>query len=164
MMREYEIVFWVALNSQKDIEGIILKNARSTDPETKIISAIRSRLILTAYTTKCELSDKKTEEIIKEFYLDKFPVFVSEHTSWVLLDEPQLNKITPCILNKVRIDLLEIYNKEISKKEIFDKNDDVLNCDLNQVVNKLEEFTEGHKGKQGRRKKATDISEMLASS
>ena len=59
MMREYEIVFWVALNSQKDIEGIILKNARSTDPETKIISAIRSRLILTAYTTKCELSDKK---------------------------------------------------------------------------------------------------------
>jgi citrate synthase len=59
-----------------------------TDPETKIISAIRSRLILTAYTTKCELSDKKTEEIIKEFYLDKFPVFVSEHTSWVLLDEP----------------------------------------------------------------------------
>jgi hypothetical protein len=42
MMREYEVVFWVALNSQKDIEGIILKNTRSTDSETKIISAIRS--------------------------------------------------------------------------------------------------------------------------
>ena len=120
MMREYEIVFWVALNSQKDIESIIIKNARSTDPETKIISAIRSRLILTAYTTKCELSDKKTEEIIKEFYLDKFPVFVSEHTSWVLLDEPQLNKITPSTLNKLRNKLLKIYNKVIYRKEIID--------------------------------------------
>ena len=72
--------------------------------------------------------------------------------------------ITPCNLFKVRTDLLEIYNKEISTKEILDKDDDILNCDLNQVVNKLEEFTEGHKGKQGRRKKATDISEMIASS
>jgi hypothetical protein len=62
MMREVEIVFWAALNSPTDIEELIA--SEKDGRENHVLQGIRSRLMMTAYYTKSELSAKDTEVAI----------------------------------------------------------------------------------------------------
>ena len=88
MMREFEIVFWAALNTEEDIESLIKKNEDQANADQLTIQAIRSRLMLTAYSTKGELSDERTDAAVKAFFSEHFGHFVGKQPSWLLLDEP----------------------------------------------------------------------------
>lgn len=72
--------------------------------------------MLTAYTTKGELSDNRTDDAVKAFFSEHFGHFVGKHTTWLLMDEPSSSQMTPLILNKVRNELMKIYNEEIAPK------------------------------------------------
>ena len=80
MMREFEIIFWASLNSKEDIQVLIDKNKFSKNLEQSTIQSIRSRLMLTAYSTKGELSDERTDVAIKAFFSEHFGHFVGKHT------------------------------------------------------------------------------------
>lgn len=58
-MREVEIVFWAALNTPEEIQKLI-KDVREKglqeSVEKMVMQAIRSRLMMTAYYTKGEMS------------------------------------------------------------------------------------------------------------
>ena len=73
--------------------------------------------MLTAYSTKGELADERTDAAVKAFFSEHFGHFVGKHTSWLLLDEPCSSQMTPQILNNVKNNLLHIYKTEISKNE-----------------------------------------------
>lgn len=94
-MREIEIVYWASLNTNEDIKALVSdqpKNDASTN-ELQTTQAIRSRLMMTAYYTKGQLSSETTEQAVKEFFKHHFGDFVDKHTEWDLLYEPPT--ITP---------------------------------------------------------------------
>lgn len=109
MMREVEIVYWAALNTVEDILEVIKKNSQKDCRESHILQGIRSRLMMTAYYTKSELSCKDTEVAIQEFFNHHFGVFVDRHKEWYLLYEPP--EVTPQLLCQTRFELMEIYRK-----------------------------------------------------
>ena len=94
-MREIEIVYWAALNTEEDIKALIndlSKNEKEANT-MQATQAIRSRLMMTAYYTKGQLSSEATELAVKEFFKHHFGDFVDKHTEWDLLYEPPT--ITP---------------------------------------------------------------------
>ena len=72
--------------------------------------------MLTAYSTKGELSDERTDVAIKAFFSEHFSHFLGKHTLWLLMDEPKIQKMTPLALNKIRNELLYIYKTYLMKE------------------------------------------------
>lgn len=104
MFREVEIVFWASLNTASDIRAIIDKYSSSSKKtvESLILRDIVSRLMLTAYTTKDKLSTTRTNQAMTAFFSKHFGNFISKHTQWSLLSEPDSSRITPKVLNVTR--------------------------------------------------------------
>lgn len=73
--------------------------------------------MLTAYTAKGKLSSERSSVAITAFFTEHFGNFVSKHTLWSVLSEPEVQKITPRILNQTRTRLLSIYRNELSVME-----------------------------------------------
>ena len=46
--------------------------------------------MLTAYSTKGELSDERTVVAIQAFFSEHFGHFVGKQTQWLLMDEPKI--------------------------------------------------------------------------
>ena len=72
--------------------------------------------MLTAYTTKSELSEERTDAAVKAFFSEHFSHFVGKHTTWLLMDEPSTSQMTPMVLNQTRNHLVKVYNEEIAPK------------------------------------------------
>ena len=101
MLREYEILFWVALNTKKDIDQEIKEHRQDKNAETMTMSTIRSRLMMTAFYTKQKLSQDSTEQAINAFFWYYFDYFIGKYTDWLLLNEPDINSISPASLNVI---------------------------------------------------------------
>ena len=86
--------------------------------------------MLTAYTTKDKLSNTRTNESMTAFFSKHFGNFISKHTQWSLLSEPESARITPKVLNVTRRELLELYDNEISGIS-GSKNNNLFHQDLN---------------------------------
>jgi len=102
MLREFELFFWVSLNREEDIKAVIKEFRNEPNAEQMTVQAIRSRLMKTAYYTKQKLSPEKTEAAIQAFFSHYFDYFIGKHTDWLLLNEPDISKITPCVLNQTK--------------------------------------------------------------
>jgi len=77
--------------------------------------AITHRLMMTAYYTKCKLSNQRVEEAIKEFFSHHFDDFIPKHTMWELLyDPPEISAMT---LNRTRVKLQNLSKSKISIDE-----------------------------------------------
>ena len=118
MMREFETIFWVCLNTKEEIDKII----QNTQVKSAVATTqnIRSRLVMTAYYTKQKLCDQRGEEAISKFFVHNFDQFVSKHAAWQNNEKEDLNRlihITPRLLNSTKQDLLEVYKNEVAKKE-----------------------------------------------
>jgi len=92
MMRELEVVFWAALNTDEEIKAIVKRSDQES--ETRTTQAVRSRLVMTAYYTKGKLSGQRAEDAIREFFSQNFDEFVGKHAAWSR-DPPRTNHITP---------------------------------------------------------------------
>jgi len=121
MMREVEIVYWAALNTPEDIQEVIKENSQKDGRESQILQGIRSRLMMTAYYTKSELSSKDTEVAVQEFFNHHFGVFVDKHREWYLLYEPP--EVTPQLLCETRASLMEIHKHYFKRTETANKKD-----------------------------------------
>ncbi len=86
--------------------------------------------MLTAYSTKGELSDERTVVAIQAFFSEHFGHFVGKHTQWLLMDEPKISKMTPIVLNKIRNDLIYVYKTFLSKDN-HKKDKSIFHQDLN---------------------------------
>lgn len=58
--------------------------------------------MMTAFYTKQKLSSEKTEAAIQAFFSQYFDYFIGKHTDWLLLNEPDISKVTPCVLNETK--------------------------------------------------------------
>lgn len=112
--------------------------------------------MLTAYTTKGEVADERTDAAVKAFFQEHFGHFVGKHTTWLLMDEPSTAQITPRILNDVRNQLVRLHTFEIAAKP-QKKDEDIFHQDLNKIVADLEDSPEGPKQKIGRKRKPKTI-------
>lgn len=106
MLREYEVLFWVALNQKKDIDQIVdeYKTEKGNEEELAVqavVQAIRSRLMMTAFYTKQKMSTERTETAVHTFFCHYFDFFIGKHTDWLLLNEPEISAITPASLNVI---------------------------------------------------------------
>ena len=135
MLREYEIVFWAALNTSQDIEAIVRKykirdsmtsRSKRTHERQSILREVISRLMLTAYTTKGKLSDTRTNAAMEAFFKSHFSNFVSKHTVWSLCSEPDSSKISPKVMNATMNLLMRTYREELAESVDVDAKDNNL--------------------------------------
>ena len=85
--------------------------------------------MMTAYYSKGELSHKDTEAAVQEFFNHHFGDFVDKHRDWYLLYEPPV--VTPQLLCKTRVELIDIYVKHIKIMEPEGKTKDLMQQDFN---------------------------------
>lgn len=96
---------------------------------------------MSAYDTKCRLSEKRTEQVIQKFFCQNFDEFVGKHSAWSLL-EPDLSHVNPVFLVKTKKDLLLIFNNEVAQQQKYGKIHSE-HQDLNHIVALLSEEPEG---------------------
>lgn len=87
---------------------------------------------MTAFYTKTKMSGEKTELAIQAFFSMYFDFFIGKHTDWLLLNEPDISKITPVLLNRKMKSLMKTYQREIAKPDLFKKTEN--KADFNQIV------------------------------
>ena len=108
MLREFEIVYWAALNTQEEIDNVVKNSQIEQEPSQKTMQAVRSRLVMTAYYSKGKLSGARTQDAIREFFSHNFDEFTGKHAAWSK-DPPDTSKITPRVLNATKLQLIEVY-------------------------------------------------------
>jgi len=132
MLREFDILIWSCLN----IKELVFKVLNEKDAQKSLLT----RLLMTAFYLKEKLSQKEDGEAIKAFFAKNFPQFLGKYTTeWLILEEPDLKKITPKILNTRFCELKNIYEKLIHIEHINDDDEDDQNKDFNKMVEELGE-------------------------
>lgn len=115
---------------------------------------------MSAYDTKCRLSEKRTEQVIQKFFCQNFDEFVGKHSAWSLL-EPDLSHVNPAFLVKTKQDLLLIYNDEVAQQQKHGKSH-TEHQDLNHIVALLSEEPEGgiRSKQKSKRQKKSEMKDM----
>lgn len=132
MMREFEILLWACLNSKEYLNDIIGK------PNS--LSSLLTRLMMTAFYIKEKFSPQQESECIKAFWSQNFQYFLGKYTTeWLILEEPDLTKITPKVLNSKFIELKKLYEKSRILEKFNDDDEDDQNRDFNKMVEELGE-------------------------
>ena len=62
---------------------------------TKIIN----HLVNTAYYCKSKITSEEEFESYKAFFNQYFSIFEGKHTEWLLMNEPEMSKVTPQLIN-----------------------------------------------------------------
>ena len=86
------------------------------------------------------------------FFSKHFGNFISKHTQWSLLSEPDSAHITPRVLNSTRRMLLELYASEIYAFNL-EADQNLFHQDLNKVVAGLDKPPKGYTPNKGRPRK-----------
>ena len=69
---------------------------------------------MTAYYSKQKLCSARGQDAIREFFNHHFDEFTGKHAAWSR-DPPDTSHITPRVLNATKLELLEVYRKEIAR-------------------------------------------------
>ena len=96
-MRELEICVWYGLNTEANIQTIVNECKNEINKEMKIIATLRSRLMMTAYQVKYNLSETRTRDSIEAFFERYFDTFKGKYTIWEL--ENNFVPTTPLQIN-----------------------------------------------------------------
>lgn len=161
MLREFEILFWIALNQRKDIEKLVLEFKAEKSAENLTVQAIRSRLMMTAFYTKTKLSSERTEQAVNAFFGQYFDYFIGKHTDWLLLNEPDVSQLTPAVLNGINKMLMKTYQTKL-RRQFEGKHAEFI--DLNSIVANIsaepKDMLFKHKGrKRGRKRRPEKVEE-----
>lgn len=90
---------------------------------------------MTGYHIKKTLSDEDSANAISFFFSEHFPQFIGKHTEWLLLNEPDLDKIDAIMLNTNLKELKHIYEL-FTRKQNEEQNEEE---DYNKLVEALGE-------------------------
>ena len=133
MLREFEVLIWATINNQEHVSEFI----NEKDAQKKLLY----RLLMTAFFLKEKLSSPEELVGVKAFFTHHFPQFLGKYTTeWLLLAEPDLQKITPKVINSKLSELKDIYEKMQSiEKASGEEDDDDQNKDFNKIVEELGE-------------------------
>lgn len=95
---------------------------------------------MTAFYLKEKFSSPQECDSIKAYLGKHFQNFMGKYTTeWLILEEPELSKITPKVLNAKFCELKKIYEKTRYVEKINDDDDDDQNKDFNKMVDELGE-------------------------
>lgn len=133
-MREFEIIMWACLNSKEHLQRF--QNIQNPQQE------LLKRLMMTAFYIKENLSPKDEFECIKAFWVQNFNCFYGKYTTdFLIMEEPDLEVITPKVLNEKFMELKKIFEKQRQLEKFNEEEEDPndQNKDFNKMVEELGE-------------------------
>ena len=98
MFREFELILWSCFSTEDKIKEIVSEADDDSSPET-IKKQILNHLINTAYYIKEKVTSPQLFETFRAFFNNYFTIFGGKHTDWLLLNEPEMDQVTPQVLN-----------------------------------------------------------------